>query len=523
VDKSIEWSAWLVVGLYLGIVVFAAVWFARRQKSNEEYFVGGRSVPGWAAGLSLFGSAISTTTFLAYPGDGFGGNWINLLPGLMLPVVITLIAFVILPFYRNVVKMTAYEYLQRRFGYGARGYAAIIYLLFNLFRMAFILFLASKAINAMTDWNIQTIIIVAGIATIAYTVIGGVEAVIWTDVLQSIVLLGGGLLCAGILLFTPEGGPSHVFEIAMEANKFKLADLSMDLTRPTIFVMMMFGLISYADSYIGHQHCVQRYLVVPTTRQAQKGLWLGAITCVITWTLFISVGTLLFSYYHIYQDKLPADIALEPDQVFPFFVMTRLPMGVVGLILAAMIAAAMSSLDTTINTSAMVSIYDFYIRIRPQATEYHRLVLAKILTCVWGIAGTILALSMIQVKEALDFSYHVFNVLGGGLLGIFLLAFFVRKSHARGIYVGLVCGILMSLWGALNKLGELGLPLPEFFETIKYPWHNYTLMAVSNAVSFVVGYIASYLIPNNAKQDSIGLTVWDMFKNRSRGEESCSD
>ncbi|UCD30276.1 MAG: sodium:solute symporter [Planctomycetota bacterium] len=516
-DKAIGWFDWLIVAVYLGIVVLVAAWFARRQKSTEEYFVGGRTIPGWAAGLSLFGSAISTTTFLAYPGDGFGGNWINLLPGIMLPIAIVLVAFVILPFYRNIVKMTAYEYLEKRFGYGARGYAAFIYLLFNFFRMAFILFLASKAIHAMTDWDIQAIIIVAGIATIIYTVIGGVEAVIWTDVLQSIVLLGGGVLCAGILLFTPEDGPGRVFEIAIDANKFKLADLSLDLTRPTILVMVLFGLSSYLDAYVGHQHCVQRYLTVPTTRKAQKGLWLGTIICLLTWTLFIFIGTLLYCYYNIYPDQLPADIADQQDKVFPYFVMTRLPMGVVGLILAAMIAAAMSSLDTTINTTSMVSVYDFYVYFRPQTSDYQRLVLAKVATCVWGIAGTALALSMIGVKEALDFSYHVFNVLGGGLLGIFLLAFFARRAHARGIYVGLVCGILMSTWGVLNKLGELGLPLPEFYENIKYPWHNYTLMAVSNLISFTVGYIASLILPDTSGRDPAGLTVWDMRKGRSIG------
>jgi SSS family solute:Na+ symporter len=520
VDKSIEWFDWIVLAVYLGIVVLVAAWFARRQKSTEEYFVGGRTVPGWAVGLSLFGSAISTTTFLAYPGDGYGGNWMNLLPGFMLPIAILLVAFVILPFYRNVVKMSAYEFLEKRFGYSGRAYAAFVYLLFNLFRMGFILFLASKAIHAMTDWDIHWIIIVAGMATIVYTVIGGIEAVIWTDVIQSIVLLGGGLLCIAVLLLTPQGGPGHVLQIAWDAGKFKLADLSLDLAKPTILVMILFGLFAYADGYIIHQHCVQRYLAVPTTRQARKGLWLGTCTCVLTWTLFIFVGTLLYSYYNIYPDRLPADIAAKQVEVFPHFVMTRLPMGVVGLILAAMCAAAMSSLDTTINTSSMVSVYDFYARFRPKVKDHQLLYLSKIATCLWGLAGTAVAISMIPVEKALEFSYHIFNVIAGGLLGMFLLALFVRRAHTIGVFIGVACGLMVSIWGVINLLVEENLMSHEIYHIIKYPypWHNFTLMAVSNTVAFAVGYIASLIIPDISKRDPTGLTVWDMRKGRSKGD-----
>lgn len=509
---------WIVVAAYLGLIALAGLWFARRQKSTEAYFVGSRSVPGWAVGLSLFGGAISTATFLAYPGHGYGGDWTRLLPGFTLPVAAAFITFLVIPFYRRVVRMSAYEYLEKRFGYGARAYAALLFILLNLFRTGFILFLAAKALHTMTDWDIRWIIIVSGVATIAYTVIGGIEAVIWTDVLQSIALFGGGLLCASLLLFTPEGGPGHVIRVASEAGKFKLADLSFDLSQPTIIVMMLFGLVSYAGNYTTFQDSVQRYLAVRSTREARKGVWLGAAACLTTWTLFMFVGTLLFAYYQIGPHQLPADIKADQEQVFPYFVMTSLPAGVVGLIVAAMCAAAMSSLDTSINSMPMVSIHDFYHRLRPATSDRHRLWLARGATCVWGLLGTAAGLSMIRVEKALDFSYDVASILGGGLFGLFLLAFFVRRAHALGVYVGLATGILVTAWGTLDKLlinprieelTKLGHPVPTLLSTLDFPFHTYLVIVCSNIASFVIGYIACLVLPDISKRDPTGLTIWD--------------
>lgn len=265
VGRAIGAVDWTVLVVYLAAMALGGLWLARRQRSTEDYFVGGRNVPGWAAGLSLFATSISTATFLAYPGHGYGGDWTLLVPGLMLPVVAIYTTMIVVPFYRATVKASAFEYLERRFGRLARTYAAIQYILFELFRMGFVLFLAARAIHAMTDWDVRAIILVGGVVTIIYTAIGGIRAVIWTDVFQSITLFAGGLLCAGLLLFTPEGGPGRVVEIAHAAEKFHLGELSLDLTRPTVLVMILYGLFSYAAFSSLLQTGVQRYLSVPTT------------------------------------------------------------------------------------------------------------------------------------------------------------------------------------------------------------------------------------------------------------------
>ena len=507
---------WLVVGLYFLAVVGGGLWFARGQKSTEGYFVGGRSVPGWAAGLSLFATSISTVTFIAYPGNAYGSDWKNLLPGLMLPVAVIFLAYIVVPFYRAVVKVSAYEYLEQRFGYVARAYAALVYILKQLFRMGFILFLAAKAITAMTGWNIETIVIVGGLVTIVYTTLGGIRAVIWTDVLQSVVLFCGGLLCLALLLVTPDGGPSRVLQIASEADKFTLADLTLDLTQPTLLVMILFGFVDYLQSFTLDQTSVQRYLSVGSTAQARRGLWIGAVNCVLTWVMFLMIGTLLFSYYQIYPEQLPPKIASSETEVFPHYIATQLPIGVVGIFLAAMCAAAMSSLDSTLNALSLTTTVDVYGRLRAHSSDQHRLVFARISSGLFGVAGTAAALLMTRVEnaeKALSFSYAAFSILAGGLLGMFLLAIFVRRAHALGVYVGLAAGIAVSLWGALGKLGEMGLPVaPDVIGS--FPVHVYLAGPVANVVSFAVGYIASLLLPDISGKNVRGLTFWDLPRGR---------
>jgi SSS family solute:Na+ symporter len=494
IGAAVSWVDWAVVAGYLMVVATVGAWCARRQKSTEEYFVGGRSIPGWAAGLSVFASAISTATFLADPGHAYRGDWTRLLPGFMLPLATLFVAAVVVPFYRRAVRMSAYEFLETRFGYPARAYAALLFIILNIFRIGFILFLAAGALHTMTGWDIRLVILLSGVITVAYTMVGGIDAVIWTDVMQAVVLLGGGLLCTVLLLFSVDGGPGRAMEVAMAADKFRLADWSLDLSRPSVVVMVLFGLFAYAGGYTTGQDSVQRYLAVPTTRGARRGLWLGAWSCVLTWTLFMFIGTLLYSYYATHLSLLPAEVAAKETQVFPYFVMTQLPAGIVGLILAAMLAAAMSSLDTSINSMAMVSIEDFYRRLRPRTTDRQRLRAAKLATLVWGALGTAAGLSMIRVERALDFSYVVASILGGGLFGLFLLAFFDRRAHPRGIYLGLAAGIVITTWGTVDKLADLIAGGASSARPPVFPFDPLLLIVLANLASFGVGFVASRIL-----------------------------
>ncbi len=496
---------WILLGIYLIAVAWMGARLARRQTNTEAYFIGGRSIPWWAVGCSFFGTSISTATFIALPGQAYGGDWRPHLANLMFPLVTIFIAWVVIPFYRQRVRMSAYEFLEQRFGYGARCYTACFYLISRLFRSGLVLFLMAKAISAMTGWSPFTIVLVSGVIALLYTMVGGLEAVIWTDVMQSVTLFGGGLICLAVLWFG-EDGSTQLLRTAQEADKFKLADWSLDLSEMTILVTILYGVFGFISNYTIQQDAAQRFLASPSTREAQKAIWFGAIGCVVTWNLFMLIGTLLYSYYSLHPSELPAAIAASETEVFPYFVVTQLPAGVTGLILAGMCAAAMSSLDTMINSMAMVTVRDFYLHFRPEATDRSQLVLGRAASAVWGLLGLGVGLVLLLgVEQALQFSFTVFSILGGGLLGLFMLAFFVPRAQAPGVYVGLACGVAISAWTLLDQAlaavdGGLGVPwAAQSAESLRYPFHPWLTLFLANLCSFAVGWAASLILPDTRR------------------------
>ena len=486
---------WLILAAYLVLIVFMGGWFARRQNSTEAFFLGGRSVPWWAVGFSFFGSSISTGTFLAFPGQGYGGDWVPHLSHLIFPVIAVLAACWVIPYYRQRVRMSAYEFLEQRFGYGTRCYASLIYVLYHLFRNGMILFLMAKALNAMTGWDPVAILVVCGILALLYTMFGGLEAVIWTDVLQSVTLFGGGLFCLWFLTLGSDDGAFHLFQVAGDAGKFKLVDWSLDLSHPTIVVIILYGLVHHGTYYTTSQDVAQRYLAASSTRSSQKALLCGGFSIVTTWTLFLLIGSLLYAYYQIHPGQLPAEIAAKETQIFPFFVMNSIPHGISGLILAGMCAAAMSSLDTTINSLAMITVRDFYLHFRPKASDRRQLVLGRIASGFWGVLGIGSGLLMLAgVERAYYFGATVSSFIGGGILGLFLLGMFVPRAHTRGVWVGVITGIAISVWGGADTILEMLGASSALIDSVRFPWHPWMIMGLGNIASFTVGWLASVIL-----------------------------
>ena len=503
---------WIILSLYLFIIAWTGTKLARHQTNTENYFIGGRSIPWWAVGFSFFGTSISTATFIALPGQAYGGDWRPHLANLMLPILVVFIALVVIPIYRKQIKMSAYEFLENRFGYGIRFYASFFYLITRLFRSGFVLFLMGKAIGAMTGWDPYWIILISGLIALVYTIVGGLEAVIWTDVLQSVTLFGGGLICLWILWFGPDGG-GQLLQIAHDSDKFRLANWSLNLGEMSIVVTILYGLVGGADGYVVHQDSVQKYLASKTTKQAQKAIWLGAIGSVVTWNVFMLIGSLLYSYYSLHPNELPREIATSETQVFPYFVATHLPKGATGFILAGMCAAAMSSLDTMINGMAMVTVRDLFLHFRPQTSDQIQLKLGRIFSFGWGLLGIAVGLLLlIGVEQALQFSFTVFSILGGGLFGVFLLAFFIPKATTLGVYTGLGFGILISVWALLDEIFsnidpslKMGLS-NKLIEHLSFPFHPWTTIFFSNLASFAIGWAASILLSKMSKKHTVKLT-----------------
>jgi SSS family solute:Na+ symporter len=499
---------------YLAFMAWLGLRFSKKQKSTEDFFVAKRSVPSWAMGLSLLATLISSVTFIAYPGSAYAKDWSNLTPGFLVLGVLLLVGWVIIPFYRHAVGMSAYEYFEKRFGRPARVYASIAFGLAHFSKMAFVFYLMALTINSITGWSLD--LVVAGVCAVMvlYTVMGGIEAVIWTDVVQAFITWAGVIVCLAFLLFLPPGGPAAVFELAAANHKFSLGRMELDYTAATIPVLLAYGFFWYLQRYTADQTVVQRYLVAKSDRGAWKGVALGATLCVPIWALFMLIGTCTWAFYKLTGEQLPAYIT-KADQVFPHFIATHLPAGFAGLFMASLIGASMTMLASDLNSLATVGVVDFYRPFRPQADDRQRLRAARVMVAVMGALSAVAALALAHAKgNALSMWFAVSAIVSGGLAGLFLLAFLSSRANPRGAYVGIAASLLCTVWAVLTnrKLVDLG--------PLNYRGDDLTIGALGHVVLWGVGYGASLLFSGGAEGEAgRSMTLWAWLR-RSREAEA---
>jgi len=358
-----HWIDYTIVIVSLLLAIFVGVYFAHKQKDTSNYYAGGGKIPAWAVGMSIFATLISSVTFLAYPGAAYEGNWILLVQGLMVPVVLTALIGIIVPLYRKVIKLSTYEYFERRFGVFARLYSSLAFLLSHFSKSGTVFFLVSMALATFLDINIYYIVIFLGVIIIILTLLGGMEAIVWMDVIQGGLLIGGGLITVAILLFMPEGGPAEVMRIANENDKISFGPYDCDFTRLTFLVMVLNGIFYALQKYGTDQTIVQRYLAARNDHEAKRAAYIGVLMSVPVWAMFMFIGTCLFSFYHA-QGAPPLPEGIKADEVFPYFIRTELPVGIRGLIVAALAAAAVSSLDADLNCISAIAVQDYYARFK---------------------------------------------------------------------------------------------------------------------------------------------------------------
>ena len=345
-----------VLALYLAAVVGLGCWLARRNRTTNDFMAAGGTLPGWAVGLSSFGTYLSSNTFIGVPGKAYAGNWNGFVFSLSLPLAAWVAVKWFVPFYRRTGEISAYHHLEKRCGPWARTYALGCYLLTQLARVGTILFGVSLGLSALTGWSVPMIIVAGGIAVTVYTLVGGIAAVIWTDVIQSLVLLVGALVIAGLLLANHPHGPGEALHIAANEGKFSLGSFGLDLTQATFWVVFLYGVFINLNNFGIDQSFVQRYHAARDEKAAARSVWTGALLYVPVAALFFLIGSLLFSYYHANPELLEPLVAQYPDghadKVLPHFIATQLPPGLAGLLIAAIFAAAMSSSDTSLNSAA---------------------------------------------------------------------------------------------------------------------------------------------------------------------------
>lgn len=473
-----------VLVLYLAGTLALGLWVSRRNRSPRDFMAAGGRIPTWAVGLSIFGTYVSSISFLALPGKAYAGDWNVFVFSLSLPLAAWLATRYFVPFYRRSGELSAYEHLERRFGAWARTYAVVCYLLTQVARTGTIMYLLALALAPLTGWSLPVLILLTSTLVILYTFLGGMEAVIWTDVVQSLVLMGGAMVCVGLLLFGMPGGPGQLFALATEHHKFDLGSWRADLSQPTFWVVLAYGLFINLQNFGIDQTYVQRYHTARSAGAAAKSVWAGALLYLPISALFLFIGTGLFAFYTVQPELLPPDVASRGDAVFPHFIVTQLPVGLTGLVIAAIFAAAQSTLSSSMNCSATLVLCDVYLRyFRPGAGQRESLGVLRITTLVAGLLGTGAALAMMRIKTALDVWWDWAGIFSGGMLGLFLLGLISCRARNADAALGVAVGVLVIVWMTLStKAGW-----PEAWAAWKSPFHSFLTIVFGTASILLVG------------------------------------
>lgn len=485
-----------------GILFFGVSFFFKKGRTTDDYIKGGQKLPTWAIGMSIFATFVSSISFLALPGNAYLSNWNGFVFSLSLPIATFLAVKYFIPLYRSIQSESAYYYLEERFGSWARNYASICYLLTQLARMGTILYLLALPMNALLGWNISTIIIVTGICVIIYASMGGIEAVIWTDAIQGIVLISGAAICLAIILFSMPEGPSQVFEIASRNQKFSLGNFGPSLTKATFWVILIYGLFINLQNFGVDQNYVQRYRSAKSQKEAEKSTWFGGLLYIPVSLLFFFIGTALFAFYQAQPELLPADLqqADAADKIFPYFIVEELPKGLTGLLIASIFAAGMSTISTSLNSSSTVILTDHFKKyIKKNSTNKTDLRVLAIAAVAMGVLSIIVSLAMTEVKSALDAWWALSSVFSGGVLGLFLLGFFCKRVKEPEAAIGMTAGILVVAWMSLTPLFIKEGPLLSF----KNPLHTNLTIVVGTIVIFLTGFLLSFIFNRKTKNNRL--------------------
>lgn len=447
----------IVFLLFTGGVVAFGCSFFKKKGTSEEFTSAGRSLPGWVVGMSIFATYVSSISYLGYPGKAFSGDWNAFVFSLSIPIASYFAARYFVPFYRSQDSISAYSFLENRFGPWARIYASSCYLLTQIARTGSILYLLALPMNVLLGWHIQTIIVVTSVAIVLYSMLGGMKAVIWTEAIQGIILIGGALVCMFILLFDMPGGPVQTFSIAMEDGKFSLGSFGSSLSESTFWVCLIYGIFTNLQNYGIDQSYVQRYHTAKNEKEAKFSALFGGYLFIPVSAVFFMIGTGLYAFYKVHPGILPDGVGA--DYVFPFFIVNELPVGLTGLLTASIFAAGMSTIATSVTSSSTIILTDYYQRFRKHAGNRERMLVLKLSSVGVGVAGILVAFAFMSVQSALDAWWALASIFSGGMLGLFLLGYISRKARNFDAVLGVVCGVILVCWIVISPFVHANLAI----------------------------------------------------------------
>ncbi|RRB04794.1 sodium:solute symporter family transporter [Larkinella rosea] len=442
---------WGVVGLYFLLVVGISTYVASKMKaSTDDFFLGGRNIPWWAAGLSIFGSKLSALTFIAIPAKSYATDWTYILANVCIVLVAPVVVYFFLPYYRKIRITSVYEFLERRFDIRVKLLGSLTFVLFQIGRLGIVIYLPALVLSTVTGINLLLCIGLISLITTAYTISGGIEAVVWTEVMQVVVLMGGAFFSL-YFMASSVGGFGPMIEEASQAGKFNLINSGFAMTEPVLWVVLVGNFLSQLTTYSSDQVVVQRYLTTATEAEARQSIWTNALLAIPATLMFFMAGTALWVFFSHNPGQL--NVNGRTDDIFPFYISTQLPAGLRGLVIAGLFAATMSTISSSMNSIATVLTTDFYQFARPKATDGQRFRFARFSTLGLGLAGVGIAVWLVylQNNSIWDQYLKLTGMFGGCLAGMFIAGIFFRQITSGGLLTGFLLSAVLLYFVQTNS------------------------------------------------------------------------
>jgi SSS family transporter len=490
----IDFSA---IGIYLSVMIGVGVFFSFRNKNSDDFFRGGQRVPWIVAGLSIFATMLSSITFIAIPAKAYATDWAYFIYNMTAIAITPVVILLFLPFFRRIDATSAYEYLEKRFNRPARLFASASFIFFQIGRMAVVMYLPALALAAITPMSEYQCIFLMGTLSIIYCTMGGLQAVVWTDTIQTLVLLGGALISLTLIILSVGGGIGGFISTAAAHNKFHMINWrfsSMSFATTALWVVVLGGITQNLVTYTSDMAVVQRYMSVRDMPSAKRAIWTNAIAVLPASLLFFGVGTALFVFYQHNPGRL--DPVFKTDAIFPLFIARELPAGIAGVVVAGVFAAAQSTISTSMNSTSTALVTDFIRPFNLIHSERGYLRLARVSTFVLGVLGTVLALlfASSNIKSLWDQFMKILGLFGGSMCGLFCLGIFTKRANGPGAIIGALAG-------------AAGVFLVERYTDT----HLLLYAFVGIAVCCLCGYFASAMFRVSTKSIT-GLTIHTLEK-----------
>lgn len=504
-QKHFGWLDYLVIAGYIGVLMWIGSYFARRDKNTDDFFLGGRKIPWWAAGLSIYATGVSAISFMAIPAKTYATDWLRISEPIVGFFAAVIVAYAFVPLLRRLQITTIMEYQEMRFNKVIRTVTSALVIFGQVGgRMSVVLLLPSIALSAVAGIPVWAAIVIMGVLATIYTVAGGIGAVIWTDVIQFFVLMGGALLSLGIIVAQIEGGLFSALDLAWSEEKFRAFDPSFNFIGFTVWVFLLWGIGDLFGGRLG-QEGMQRAFATASVKEARRSMLFFAVVSIPGTILFFGMGAALFAFYYNFPEQLNPN--LQTDAIFPLFIAQELPAGLSGLVIAGLFAAAMSTLDSGMNVVSTVSTKDFYAVYRKDASETERLWAARVITAIAGAfaTGFALWLSQYTTGSLWDRFSEIMGLIGGGFGGVMALGLLTKRANWLGVVIAGVVSTWFLWWVKFNT-------------PIVFLIYGILAMSLQFGLGYALSLLFDVLLPEDIrrkwglKRDLTGLTLWTVSK-----------